>query len=97
MSYLPIYQYPGGDPVTNLPSNTQYKWIDPLGGGSLPGQIPWGTNRPDGKRAHIGTMTYVNNIPTVEYRGISFNQNPYGGNPYGGNPYGVNSYGYSQW
>ena len=92
MSYIPIYQYPGGASVTNLPSNTQYKWINTIGGGSIPSRLPIGSLRPDGKPARVGNMTYTNNIPTVEYHGMSFNQNPYGGNPYGGNPYGGNRY-----
>ena len=33
---IPIFQYPGGSIVSNPPSNTTYKWIDELGGGSLP-------------------------------------------------------------
>ncbi|ARF12315.1 hypothetical protein Klosneuvirus_4_130 [Klosneuvirus KNV1] len=61
--------YPGGTPqlVNQLPSNTVYKWIDPIGGGTLPGPITWGTLRPDDKPAHGGVLTYVNNVPTVEY------------------------------
>ncbi|AGF84826.1 hypothetical protein QJ854_gp956 [Moumouvirus goulette] len=59
MSYLPIYVCPGSYPV-NLPNNRDdidFKWIDSLGGGSLPGPIKFGDTRPDGKKAKCGIMT----------------------------------------
>ena len=49
---LPIFEYPGGTPVTFLPPNTEFKWIEPLGGGTLNGPATWGTVRPDGRPAH---------------------------------------------
>lgn len=85
---IPIFEYPGGNQVSNLPLNTQYKWIDPLGGGSLSGPLPFGALRPDGIPAHGGVLTYNNTIPTVEYHGLSFmNQNQYMQNPYGQHRY----------
>lgn len=77
---LPIFEYPGGTPVTFLPPNTEFKWIEPLGGGTLNGPATWGTVRPDGRPAHGGVLTYVNTIPRVEYHGFS-NGSSYA-NPY---------------
>ncbi len=71
-NYIPIRVYPGGNTISvnDLPSNTVFKWIDPLGGNKLPGPITWDTIRPDGKRAHNSIMTYDdNNNPVVECYG----------------------------
>ena len=70
--HMPVFQYTGGNNVTNLPQNTQYKWIDQLGGGRVDGPLPYGAKRPDGVPAHGGVYTNVNNNPTVEYHGYRY-------------------------
>ncbi len=70
MSLIPVHLYPSGD-IFVIPDNTNnitFKWIDPLGGGSLDGPIPYGTLRPDGKPAHHGLVSKSNNGHiTIEY------------------------------
>lgn len=65
----PIYRYPGGDSVSteDLPEDTEFKWIDSLGGGKLDGPIPFGTVRPDGKQSHGGVYTKIKGKSRVEY------------------------------
>lgn len=69
--YMPIYIYPSGNQisVSELPNNTVYKWIDPLGGGQMRGPAHFGDIRPDGDRGHGGMATCVNGVCTVEYHG----------------------------
>lgn len=67
--FLPVYFYPGGIQVSPLnDGNTIYKWVDPFGGGSLPGPIRFGTVAPTGILAHGGNAT-INNygVRTIEY------------------------------
>lgn len=71
-SYMPVYAYPGGIQVDvkTLPSDTQYKWIDSIGGQPLNGPAFYGDVRPDGKKGHGGVLTVdKNNIHCVEYHG----------------------------
>lgn len=65
---IPIFKYPGGGQVPAPTENVIYKWIDPLGGGILPGPITWGTVRPDGDLAHGGALTIApDGTRIVEY------------------------------
>lgn len=52
---LPIFLYPGGNPV-DPPTDAIFKWIDQLGGGTLSGPIDYGTLRPDGTLAHCKSL-----------------------------------------
>jgi hypothetical protein len=61
----PIFKYPGGD-IIDPPSpgpNVIYKWVNKLGGGELPGNIPVHYPRPDKKPggAHGGVLTIDSN------------------------------------
>jgi hypothetical protein len=68
---LPIFIYPSGQPISPPIENVTYKWIDQLGGGILPGPIPFGTIRPDGLPGHGGVATVKNGHMTVEYHHAS--------------------------
>ena len=70
--YMPIFVYPNGNQMSqsNFPTNTVYKWIEPLGGQTLSGPARMGDLRPDGKKGHGGVATCNNNIWTVEYHGV---------------------------
>lgn len=68
--HIPIFVYPGGNPVdpSTLSPDTTYTWVEPLGGGTVDGPLHYGANRPDGKPAHGGVLTYdANGNPIVAY------------------------------
>lgn len=78
---IPIFEYPNGHQVSP-PQDAVYRWIGPLGGESLPGPIPWGTIRPDGKKAHGAVLTRSigplgQHLVAVEYHGVINNRPSY--------------------
>jgi hypothetical protein len=80
----PVFSYPGGCQVNvqTLPSNTIYKWIDPLGGQHLTGPARFHEMRPDGKPGHGGIYSVSNGQAFVDYHGMhnsqQYNHNGYG-------------------
>jgi hypothetical protein len=68
MTQIPVHIYPGGD-IINIPdSDVEFKWIDTLGGQTLPGPLEMGAIRPDGKLAHHGIATVSTcGKMTIEY------------------------------
>jgi hypothetical protein len=65
--YIPVFSYPGGNKIdiSTLPTDTNYKWIESLGGQTITGGAPRiGDLRPDGKPAHGGVATQS---PTGEW------------------------------
>lgn len=70
--YMPVFTYPGGNmiPVSDIPNNAQYRWIDSVGGNSLSGPARMGDLRPDGQVGHGGVMTTdTDGNCVVEYHG----------------------------
>jgi hypothetical protein len=57
MAQIPVHVYPSGRQIQIPMENVTFKWIDPLGGGILPGPITYGTIKPNGKVAHHGIAT----------------------------------------
>ncbi|XWV25365.1 hypothetical protein QJ856_gp0404 [Tupanvirus deep ocean] len=41
---IPVHKYPGGDQIQIPTENVTFKWIEPLGGGTLSGPIDYGTS-----------------------------------------------------
>ncbi len=71
--HMPVFSYPGGTrvDVSDIPSNTTFKWIDSIGGQAMIGPAHMGDVRPDGKIGHGGVMTYdaSGGNYVVEYHG----------------------------
>lgn len=71
---IPIYEYPKKYQIDpdDLPSDTEFKWCDDMGGEVINGPAKWGIISPDGKKGHGGLAALKDDGNfVVEYHGLS--------------------------